>query len=290
MDVDLGLALHLADVADAETMQRWSAGGVVAAAKQDGTPVTEADVAAEQAVLAAIREACPDDGFLGEEVGAKRGTNDRRWIVDGVDGTRFFAGGSQTWGTLIALEVAGQIVIGVSSSPAQDRRWWATRGGGAFTSSSRERKNVRRIQVAEPRPLRPDLVVTLPEFADLDARHQHLLHDLAGGAPAVGQHWSHQNRVAEGEVDLCVWLAGDIWDHAAPSIIVEEAGGRFSDHQGGRRLDTRTAIYSSGPIHDHVLDALGGVRPNRRNPPPASSVPDTGRLASIAIVDGNING
>ncbi|MFP3906978.1 MAG: inositol monophosphatase family protein [Acidimicrobiales bacterium] len=55
---------------------------------------------------------------------------------------------------------------------------------------------------------------------------------------------------------MCVWFAGDIWDHAAPSIIVEEAGGRFTDHVGGRRLDTRAAIYSNGLRHDHVLAAL----------------------------------
>ncbi|MFP4513854.1 MAG: inositol monophosphatase family protein [Acidimicrobiales bacterium] len=58
------------------------------------------------------------------------------------------------------------------------------------------------------------------------------------------------------EVDVCVWFGGDIWDHAAPSIIVEEAGGRFADHAGGKRLDTRTAIYSNGLRHDEILAAL----------------------------------
>jgi histidinol-phosphatase len=62
--------------------------------------------------------------------------------------------------------------------------------------------------------------------------------------------------VAEGEVDVCIWFCGDISDHAAPSILVEEAAGRFSDHHGGRRLDTRTAIYSNGLTHDDVLAAL----------------------------------
>jgi histidinol-phosphatase len=82
-----------------------------------------------------------------------------------------------------------------------------------------------------------------------------VLERLAGGRPP-DRPWSHQNRVAEGEADLCVWFCGDIWDHAAPSILVEEAGGRFSDHWGGTRLDSRTAVYSNGARHDEVLDAL----------------------------------
>jgi histidinol-phosphatase len=56
--------------------------------------------------------------------------------------------------------------------------------------------------------------------------------------------------------DVSVGFVGDIWDHAASSILVEEAGGRFSDHQGGRRLETRTAIHSNGATHDAVLAAL----------------------------------
>lgn len=253
MDQDLDIAFRMADMADAATLGRWSRHGVASTAKGDGTPVTEADVASEEAVLAAMRDACPDDGFLGEEIGERQGSTGRRWIVDGIDGTRFFAAGSKTWGTLIALEHGGEITLGVSSSPAQDRRWWATRGGGAFTGRSQNRLGPTQIRVASARPLRPELVVTLP--STLEAHHQRALEEMTGGTP-VDRPWSHQNRVAEGEVDLCVWYAGDIWDHAAPSIIVEEAGGRFSDLRGGRRLDTRTAVYSNGPIHDQVLAVL----------------------------------
>jgi histidinol-phosphatase len=78
---------------------------------------------------------------------------------------------------------------------------------------------------------------------------------MSGGQPK-DRPWSQQARVADGELDVCIWFCGDIWDHAAPSILVEEAGGRFSDHQGGRRFDTRTAVYSNGLVHDKVLDAL----------------------------------
>jgi histidinol-phosphatase len=252
---DLALAVALADLADRETMRRWSPDGVASTSKADGSPVTAADVAAEEAVLEAVRAAHPDDGFLGEEVGERVGTTGRRWIVDGIDGTRFFAAGRSTWGTLIALEDRGVVVLGVASSPAQDRRWWARRGDGAFTGSCSTTVGARRLRVAARRDLRPDLVVCLPSHARLSPQRQQIVSDLAPGAPH-DRPWSHQLRVADGEVDLCVWFAGDVWDHAAPSVIVEEAGGRFTDHSGGRRLDTRTAVYSNGARHDEVVEAL----------------------------------
>lgn len=225
--------------------------------KPDGTPVTEADLAAERAALAFVQVERPGDGFVGEEVGEWAGTTGRRWIVDGVDSTRSFAAGLPTWGTLIALEADGEVVVGLASSPAQGRRWWATRGGGAFAGSTADRGHANRLRVATPRPLRPDLIVTLPAVAEMSATHRRALTELAGGAP-VDRPWCHQIRVAEGEIDVCVWLAGDIWDHAAPSILVEEAGGRFTDFEGGRRLDTRTAVYSNGSAHARVVAALAG--------------------------------
>lgn len=95
----------------------------------------------------------------------------------------------------------------------------------------------------------------LAEVEDVSPLRREQLAGLVDGRP-MDRAWRHQNRVAEGEVDVSVWFAGDIWDHAAPSLIVEEAGGRFSDHWGGQRLDTRTAIYSNGRRHDEVLAAL----------------------------------
>lgn len=253
MDADLELALRLADMADAETRKRWSSTGVASTARDDGSPVTEADIA----ILEHLHEVRPADGLLGEEVGEHPGSNDRRWIVDGIDSTRSFAAGLKTWGTLIALESLGTIVLGLASSPAQDRRWYATRGAGAFTCRTTSPQHVTRLQVSPARPLRPDLLATLPTIGDMDPVHRTALVGLVGGVPP-DRAWSQQIRVAEGEIDLCVWTAGDIWDHAAPSILVEEAGGRFSDFQGGERLDTRTAVYSNGTSHAQVLRALAG--------------------------------
>ena len=254
MSPDLELAFRLVDLADNQTMRWWSERGVTSTTKSDGTPITEADVAAETAMLRALREAHPEDGFLGEEVGEHAGTSGRRWIADGIDGTWFFAAGTRTWGTLLALEVSGSIALGVSSSPTQDRRWWAEHGAGAFTGPI-DGSTATRLSVSQRRELDPQTLACLPPIDALSPEYQQTLEGLAGGRP-VDRPWSHQMLVAEGEIDACVWFAGGIWDHAAPSIIVEEAGGRFTDHNGGTRLDTRTAIYSNGLRHDHVLEAL----------------------------------
>lgn len=207
---DLSLAFAMADVADQATLRWWSTDGVTSTTKADGTPVTPADVAAETAVLEVVLDACPGDGFLGEEVGERSGTSGRRWIVDGIDGTRQFAAGLRTWGTLIALEEGGAIVLGLASSPAQDRRWWARRGDGAFAGRCSTTASGTPIRVAPPQALRPDRVTTLPGYDDLGRRDQGIVRRVAGGRP-VDRPWSHQLRVAEGEADMCIWFCGDIW-------------------------------------------------------------------------------
>lgn len=257
MHPDLCSALTLAGVADAVTLRWWSRDGVPSRAKADGSPVTSADVEAERAILGAVLAGRPDDGFLGEEVGARLGSTGRRWIVDGIDGTSSYAAGLPTWGTMIALEQNGEIMLGVVSSPAQDRRWWARRGDGAFTGTCASEPSGRSIRVSTSRQPSADRALTLPLFDRLRSDAQIAVVSALGCRPySDAGSWSQQMKVAEGEVDLCIWYCGDVWDHAAPSVIVEEAGGSFSDHEGGRRLDTRTAIYSNGACHESVLTAL----------------------------------
>lgn len=254
MSPDLELAFRMVDAADVVTAAAWSPDGVTASLKIDGSPVTEADVAAERAMLTVLRQETLDDGFVGEEVGELPGNSGRRWIADGIDGTRFFAAGATTWGTLLALEVDGAITVAVCSSPIQQRRWWAVRGGGAFTAGI-DPSTARPIRVGTSAPLTPDRFACLPRFQSLGVEQQRRLERVIGGRPDDWS-WSHQCRVAEGEIAACVWFAGDLWDHAAPSLIVQEAGGRFTDHLGGTRLDTRTGIYSDGRCHESLLHAL----------------------------------
>ena len=132
---DLALALELADLADAVSLGRFRAVDLEVRTKPDRTPVTEADLAVERAIRARIAEARPDDGILGEEFGTE-GDAARRWIIDPIDGTANFLRGVPVWGTLIALAVDGVPVLGVASSPAMGRRWWAVTGGGAYTTDA----------------------------------------------------------------------------------------------------------------------------------------------------------
>lgn len=148
-------------------------------------------------------------------------------------------------------------------------------------------------------------MATLPAHDALAPPVQQLVERLAGGPP-VARPWHHAIWVAEGRLDVSVWWCGDIWDHAAPSILVEEAGGRFSDHDDGRRLDTRTAVYSNGVCHGDVVAAPGclltftagsgpvaGSGRHQRNVTGhrhGSEVPQVARLANSAAAASEKNG
>jgi histidinol-phosphatase len=238
---DLELALGLADVADELALERFGAPDLLVETKADATPVTEADRAVEEAILSRLRRDRPDDGVVGEEFGIREGGS-RRWIVDPIDGTRNYARGIPVWATLIALEDEGRAQLGVVSAPALGRRWWAERGLGAF--SGERRLAVSAIDRIEDAVLSFALEQPLPEVA---RRCRH--------ARGFGDFWAHM-LVAEGAVDGAIDAVGvSVWDLAAVQVIVEEAGGRFTDAQGVARPDGGTGISSNGLLHDELLRA-----------------------------------
>ncbi|MEO6309911.1 MAG: inositol monophosphatase family protein, partial [Leifsonia sp.] len=142
---DLALALHLADAADAISRSRFTAMDLVVTTKPDRTPVTDADQAVERAIRAGLAEARPGDGILGEEYGTE-GSTQRQWIIDPIDGTANFMRGIPIWGTLISLAIDGIPVVGVVSSPALGKRWWAATGHGAWTQAADD--EARQIRVS----------------------------------------------------------------------------------------------------------------------------------------------
>jgi histidinol-phosphatase len=143
------------------------------------------------------------------------------------------------------------------SSPAQDKRWWAQRGSGAFTGTCDSNRSGRLIRVSTNKHTTANRVATLPLFENLAPKAQLSVKDSLAGNPSLNlSRWSQQMKVAEGDLDACIWFCGGTWDHAAPSIIVHEAGGRFSDHSGGSRLDTRTGLYSNSLCHNQILNSL----------------------------------
>ena len=241
MSPDLELALELADAADAISLPRFRT-GLAVETKPDLTPVTEADRMVESELRRLLSEKRPDDAILGEEEGAS-GQGARRWIVDPIDGTRNYARGVPVWATLIALEESGRVELGVVSAPALGRRWWAARGEGAFADGERLRASA----------------IARVEDAVLSFAYEDAVPEIAKRAWHVrgfGDFWAHM-LVAEGVVDGAVDAVGvSEWDLAAVQVIVEEAGGRFSDFSGASRIDGGGAISSNGAVHDELLRAV----------------------------------
>ena len=228
---DLDLAFDLADIDDRVTLKLWNTQEVQSKIKAGGTHLTTADSDAEIAIGQALGTARQDDGFLGEEIGSRPSRNGRRWIVDGIDGTSGFVAGLPTWGTLFALEQDGEIRLGIISSPAQDKRWWAQKGCGAFTGTCDSNRIGRQIRVSTNTHTTANRVATLPLFKNLAPQAQLSVENALAGVPSLNlSQWSQQMKVAERDLDTCIWFCGDTWDHAAPSNIVREAGDRFRYH------------------------------------------------------------
>lgn len=256
-ETDLELALRLADAADEITLARFGSADLAVQTKPDRTPVTEADREVERLLRSAIERHRPGEAVLGEEFGAS-GDSDRRWIVDPVDGTKNYLRGVPVWATLLARQEAGRVTLGVVSAPALARRWWASRGGGAWAS----------FAGAPPRRCRVSGVAELPEaFLAYSSRPGWAATGRAGGFDALvatvarsrgfGDFLSHV-LVAEGAVDVSCEPEVALWDLAALQVIVEEAGGRFTDLSGQARADGGSAVASNALLHPAVLQMLDG--------------------------------
>jgi len=240
---DLRLAFDATDQAAELALTHFEA-GVSATLKADGTPVTEADRAVERLLRETLSHARPDDAFLGEELG-RLGESDRIWILDPIDGTGFFSRGDPNWRVQIALEVRGSTEVAVVISPALRRCWWATRGGGSFESSwPRDESKTRRLEVST--------TSTLAEAA-FDALDNESRARLPRGAahPPVGP--LPLVELVRGEIDAFLVERYHKWDHAPWILLVEEAGGRFTDRTGGRASDQGGGLYSTAALHSQLL-------------------------------------
>ncbi len=251
---DLALALDLADEADAMTLARFRAGDLVVETKPDLTPVSEVDLAVEEVLRRRLGDARPGDAVMGEEGGDRPGTGPgtgRQWILDPVDGTKNYVRGVPVWATLIALKDQGQSVLGVVSAPALGRRWWAAQGDGAFADGEP-------IRVSAVGSL-DDAMLSYDTLMGWEARGLGeaftALARRCWRTRALGDFWSHV-LVAEGAVDVAAEPEVSLWDLAPLKIIVEEAGGRFTDLAGTPTDDGGSAVSSNGLLHDEVLGAL----------------------------------
>jgi histidinol-phosphatase len=255
---DLRFAHVLADAADDITTRRFRALDLRVETKPDLTPVTDADRAVEEQVRSVLRRARPRDAVHGEELG-KTGIGPRCWVVDPIDGTKNFVRGVPVWATLIALMMGDEPVAGVASAPMLGRRWWAARGSGAWTGRSLTKAS--RCRVSDVRRLRDASFSysSLSGWEDRDGLGGFLgLARSVWRTRAYGDFWSYV-LVAEGAVDVAAEPEVSLWDLAALQVIVEEAGGRFTDLSGAARPDGGSAVATNGQLHDEVLKLLQGV-------------------------------
>ena len=252
---DLALALELADVADAITLARFQAADLVVETKPDLTPVTEADTAVERTLRERLAEARPGDAIVGEEYGSTdTPENGRRWIVDPIDGTKNYVRGIPVWATLLALQEGEETTVGVVSAPALRRRWWAAKGAGAFISDGLS-DGPRRLRVSAVRALEDaQLCVSGLDGWDAAGATDRLL-ALARSCwrtRGFGDFWIYM-LVAEGVAEIGCEAAVSLWDLAAPQVIVEEAGGTFTDLGGARTADGGDALATNGLLHEQAL-------------------------------------
>jgi len=266
MSSDLEFAANLADIADELSLARFGASDLQVETKPDLSPVTEADRAVEQALRERIAAERPGDAVLGEEQGAS-GKAGRRWILDPIDGTRNYSRGIPIFATLIALESGGEVELGLVSAPALGRRWWAERGKGAYRSDGPIRVSAvekledatvsigwgRKMKVSKVERLENAVVSFelgegIERMAPLAARAWH--------TRSFGDFWQHM-LVAEGSVEVAIDPAVKIWDCAPLKIIVEEAGGKFTDLVGRAVIDGGSGVSTNGLLHAEALALVG---------------------------------
>ena len=271
---DLRLAHVLADDADSTTMSRFKALDLHVMSKPDLTPVTDADQAVEEGIRRTLSRVRSRDAVLGEEQGSS-GHSQRQWIVDPIDGTKNFVRGVPVWATLIALAVEDEVVLGVVSAPQLQRRWWASKGHGAWTGRSLLKAT--RCEVSDVRRLE-DASLSYASIGGWDERGR--LDDFLSlsrrcwRTRAYGDFWSYM-LLAEGAVDLAAEPELEVYDMAALDIVVREAGGRFTSLAGTDGPYGGNALASNGHLHEAALAFLGtmpddDLDPDARRPGPGS--------------------
>lgn len=214
--------------------------------KADRSPVTEADVRAEEAIRRVLSGRFPSYGFYGEETGASAMDAESIWLVDPIDGTKSFVRDCPFFSTQIALMRGGELVLGVSSAPAFREHAWATRGEGAFLDGERIRVSaIGRLE---------DAIVSTGNLKTLarDPRRWGHYAGLVGRVSRIRGYgdYVHYHLLARGALDVVIESDVNILDIAALTVIVREAGGLFTDLEGGEvGLATTSVLAANAPLH-----------------------------------------
>ena len=220
--------------------------------KQDRSPVTRADIEAEQIAKKIILKKFPDHDFVGEEEETEiSGVSPYKWIVDPIDGTRDFIRGLGIWCTLLAVLKNDEPIIGIAYFPDFNELYSAQKGKGAYL-------NGKKISVSSEKSLEESFItLSSAQHFSLDQNKPNQYHEVCIKADmnrSLGS-WGFA-LVFKGVADAYIAGRGKIWDFAALAVLCEEAGGRWTDFSGEKKLDTNSIILSNGLIHDQVLKIL----------------------------------
>ncbi|MBI4514190.1 MAG: histidinol phosphate phosphatase [Deltaproteobacteria bacterium] len=249
MDKRLETAIAAARAAG-EVALRYFRTALAVESKADQSPVTIADRECERRIIEVLSAEFPDYGVVGEEFGVRPGAG-ARWIVDPIDGTKSFIRGIPYFASLIGLEEEGEITLGVIYAPAIDELLYAQKGQGAYDRNGR-------LRVSERAPLQQSMVV----FGGLNALRRtgywpalERIVDASARQRGYGDYFGH-TFVARGQAEAMIEVDLKPWDIAALKIIVEEAGGRFTDFAGVPTIYSGTALATNARVHDEILAIL----------------------------------
>jgi len=248
----LDLAVDLVREAGELTLRWFRRPDLDVERKRDGTPVTEADKAAEHQLRAAIADRFPDDTIVGEEEATRAGTSGRSWIIDPIDGTKAFTRGVPLYSNLLAVDDEHGPLIGVINLPALGQTVYAARGLGCFVDGQP-------AHVSSSGAL-ADAYVSSSSYSHWDdgalLRVKH-----AGCALRTWGDGYGYALVATGAIEAMVDPIVSWWDVAPMPVILAEAGGTFTDFAGASDPTTGSAVASGGIDHDELLALLAPPSP-----------------------------
>jgi len=258
---DVELLKLLADLSDEISFDRFHAQDLQIETKPDTTPVTDADRAVEKKIREVLSKERPLDKIVGEEFGSpdEIRPGERYWVIDPIDGTKNFLRGVPIWATLIGLvyrDSGGEdkVIAGMVSSPALFRRWYAASEFGAFTEVNGGPAT--QIAVSNVKSL-SDASLSFSDLVGWGERRDLYLAfmERAWRVRGIGDFWSHM-LVAEGSVDIAAEPSLALWDMAAVAIIVEEAGGRFSDLENNEGPFGKSGVSTNSHLHEVFIKAI----------------------------------
>jgi fructose-1,6-bisphosphatase/inositol monophosphatase family enzyme len=226
---------------------------LIAEAKADKSPVTQADCECERVVARMLTDVFPDDGILGEEGAGLESRSGRKWIIDPIDGTRDYVRGNPLWANLIALEADGDVVVGVVNLPILGKLYSAGRGGGAYcngtgiqastkTSVDESVLCVNGYDKISRTPYRDRLLNWMERFW--------AVRGMGGAADAM--------MVAAGQAEVWLEPSAAIWDFAPLKVILEEAGARYINNDGGSSIYAGNAAGCAPGLETEVRRFLQG--------------------------------